>query len=73
MHESRVTSVSVQGNLIASGSDDKLAQVWNMETQRKLWQFEHEDEVYYPHGKFIKYQKATKIQSVWRGYIQRKA
>ena len=32
----------------------------------------HEDEVYYPHSKFVKYQKATKIQSVWRGYIQRK-
>ena len=46
MHESRVTSVSMQGNLIASGSDDTLAQVWNMQTQTKLWQFEHEDEVY---------------------------
>ena len=33
----------------------------------------HEDEDYYPHGKFIKYQNAVKIQSVWRGYIQRKA
>ena len=29
------------------------------------------DEVYHPHKKFVKYQNATKIQSIWRGYIQR--
>ena len=30
---------------MASGSADKSLQVWNMETNSKVWQFEHEDEV----------------------------
>ena len=33
---------------------------------------EHKDEMYYPHGKFIKYNSATKIQTIWRGYNYRK-
>ena len=41
----QVTSVSVQGDLIASGSQDESAQVWNMRTQQKLWHFRHDDEV----------------------------
>ena len=32
---------------------------------------QHDDELYYPHGRFLKYQSATKIQSVWRGYNSR--
>ena len=41
-----VNSVSVQGGLIASGSVDKSAQVSNMQTRTKLWQFQHKDKVW---------------------------
>ena len=43
---SDVYSVSVQGNLVASGSADKTVQVWNMETNSKIWQLQHEGAVY---------------------------
>ena len=41
-----MNSVSVQGDLVSSGSEDKSAQVWNMRTKQKLWQFQHEDKVW---------------------------
>ena len=40
-----MNSVNVKGNLVASGSDDKTVQIWNMRTKQKLWQFQHGDEV----------------------------
>ena len=33
-------SVSVEGDLLASGSDDEKVQVWNMQTNRKVAQFQ---------------------------------
>ena len=38
----RIISLSVQGNLVASGSWDKTVQVWNMETNENLWDFGYE-------------------------------
>ena len=35
----------MQDNLLASGSEDKTVQVWNMQTKKKLAQFQHEDQV----------------------------
>ena len=40
-----MSSVSVQGNSLASGSYDKTVKVWNMETNREVTQFQHEDQV----------------------------
>ena len=40
-----MTSVSAQGNLLASGSYDETVQLWNMQTNRKVQQFQHEDDV----------------------------
>ena len=37
--------MSMQGNLLASGSEDKTVQVWNMETKSKVWELKHEEEV----------------------------
>ena len=39
-----MTSVSAQGNLLASGSYDETVQLWNMQTNRKVMQFQHEDQ-----------------------------
>ena len=40
-----MTSVSVQGDLLASGSNENIVQVWNMQTNQKVAQFQHENEV----------------------------
>ena len=31
--------------MVISGSSDNTVQVWNMETEKKLWEFDHGDEV----------------------------
>ena len=40
-----MNSVHVQDNLVISGSDDGVVTVWNMESDRKLWEFNHENSV----------------------------
>ena len=44
-HEKRITSVHVQGSLLASGSYDKKVRVWNMKMNRQVAQFQHESDV----------------------------
>jgi len=46
-HKAMVTTVSVQGNRIASGSRDKAGstQVWSIESKKILWHFQHDDQV----------------------------
>ena len=41
-----MASVSVQGNSLASGSLDNTVQVWNMQTNRKVTQFQHENQAW---------------------------
>ena len=40
-----MNSVQVQDNLVISGSRDGAVKVWDMESDRELWEFYHEDSV----------------------------
>ena len=67
-----MTSVSVQKDLLASGSTDKLAQVWNLRTKTKLWQFQHEDTVQCVqlHGNWLitcSHDESTRIWDLGKG------
>ena len=52
---------------MASGSADKTVQVWNMETNSKVWQFVHEDKVkcVQLHDKWLISSSQDKSTRIW--------
>ena len=52
---------------MASGSDDKTVQVWNMETNSKVWEFRHEDQVkcVQLHDKWLISSSFDKTTRIW--------
>ena len=59
--------MNVKGNLVASGSKDKKVQIWSMRTKQKLWQFDHEDNVYCVqlHDTYLITCSADKSTRIW--------
>ena len=52
---------------MASGSADQMIQVWNMETNSKVWEFRHEDEVkcVQLHEKWLVSSSVDRTTSIW--------
>ena len=62
-----MSSVSVEGHLLASGSHDKKVQVWDMQTNRKRAEFQHEDKVWCVQltNKFLISSSSDKSVKIW--------